>query len=131
MIGHSVRHTLSLLLAMLMLAHLGPASFAAETIKTQIAAVSLGAPIELRLQNKQRLRGARGEVSDSGFILVDSRGEGRQVAFDDIAFAKHFTKKSHTKRNILIAVGIEVAVTVVLGVLAARSFAHGWSVGLN
>ena len=124
MIGQSVRHTLSLLLAMLMLAHLGPASFAAENIRTQIVAAPLGAPIELRLKNKQRLRGARGEVSDSGFILVDSRGEGRQVAFDDIAFAKHFTKKSHTKRNILIAVGIGVGVTVVLAEVAARSLAH-------
>jgi hypothetical protein len=103
---------------MLMLGHLGPASFAAETIRTQIAAAPLGAPIELRLRNKQMLRGARGEVSDSAFTLLDSRGGGRQIAFDDVASVKHFTKKSHTKRNILIAVGIGAGVYLLVPVVA-------------
>jgi hypothetical protein len=125
MLGHSIRHTLSLLLAMLMLGHLSPSSFAAENIRTQIAAAPLGTPIEVRLTNKQTLRGARGEVSDSGFTLLDSRRGGRHVAFDDIAFAKQFTKRSHPKRNILIGVGIGVGVMVVLGVVvAARGLAH-------
>lgn len=125
MLLHSVRHTLSLLLAMLMLAHLSPASFAAENMRTQIAAVPLGAPIELRLKNKQTLRGARGEVSDSGFTLLDSRGGGRQIAIDDVSSVKHSTKKSHTMRNILIGVGIGAGVFIVLpGILIAALIAH-------
>src|SRR4051812_30732793 len=106
-----MRHILSLILTMIMLAHSGQASFAAENIRSQITAEPVGAAIELRLKNKQHLRGARGEVSDSGFMLVDSRGESRQIAFADIASIKHF-KKSHAKRNIFIGAGIGFGLVV-------------------
>jgi hypothetical protein len=112
-LGPPMRHTVSLALALLMLTHLCPRSFGAENVTTQITSMPLGTNIELRLKNKQTLRGARGEVSDSGFTLVDSRGGGSQIAFDDITSVKQSTKKSHTTRNILIGVGIGVGVAFV------------------
>ena len=97
--------------------HLVPAAFGEENVASQIAAMPTGAQIELRLKNKQRIRGARGPVSSTGFTLVDARTGDRQIAFDDVASVKQLaTKKSHTTRNILIVVGIGVAA---LGITAA------------
>ena len=78
------------------------------SIRTQIVGMPVGASIELRLKDKQKLRGARGAASDSSFTLVDARSGERQIAFDDVASVKQFKAKSHTGRNILIGVGIGV-----------------------
>jgi len=79
----------------------------------------LGASIELRLKDKQKLRVSRGAVSDSGFTLVDARSGERQVSFNDVASVKQVHAKSHTGRNILIGVGIGVgAVAIVIVALA-------------
>ena len=91
---------------------------------TQIASMPLGTNIELRLKNTQKLRGARGEVSDSVFTLVDSSGGGRQIAFDDVTSVKQFTKKSHTTRNILIGVGIGFG-AIALVVVVAKATGAG------
>ncbi len=47
-----------------------PATFAAETMKSQFTRMPTGVDIEVRLKSKHKLRGARGEASDSGFTLV-------------------------------------------------------------
>ena len=79
------------------------------SIRTQIVGMPVGTNIELRLKDKQKLRGARGAASDSSFTLIDARSGERQVAFDDVASVKQFKTKSHTGRNILIGIGIGVA----------------------
>jgi hypothetical protein len=86
-------------------------------VTTQIVGMPLGAHIELRLKNKQKVRGARGAVSTTSFALVDSHAGERQIAFDDVVSVKLFTPKSHTMRNILIGVGITL---VVLGIIGSR-----------
>ena len=80
----------------------------------------LGAGIELRLKDKQKLpRRERGVVSDSGFTLVYARSGERQVSFDDVASVRRVNTKSHTGRNILIGVAIGVgAVAIVIVALA-------------
>ena len=79
----------------------------------------VGASIELRLKDRQKLRGARGTVSDSGLTLVDTRSGERQIAFDEVSSVKQVKAKSHTGRNILIGVGIGVgAVAIVIVALA-------------
>ena len=96
----------------------------ADSVRTQILAISLGTRIELRLKNEQKISGTRGVVSDSGFTLVDVTGE-RQIAFDDVTTVKQL--KSHTKRNILIGAGIALAaVAAVLVTLALRSRFSGY-----
>ena len=102
-----------------MLTCLASAAPDAATIKTEIVGMPVGTSIEIRLKDQQKLRGARGAVSDSAFTLVDARSAERQIAFDDVASVKHFQAKSHTSRNILIGVGIGVgAVAIVIIALA-------------
>jgi hypothetical protein len=109
-----MRQTLSIALAFLMLTRLAPAD--TSTVTSQITAMSLGTNIELRLKNKEKLHGARGDVSGAGFTLVVPAGD-RQIAFDDVASVKLYVHKSHTTRNILIGVGIGLAaVAIWLGI---------------
>jgi hypothetical protein len=115
-----VRQTLSLALVLLMLTQLGPVVFGAQDVASQITSMPLGANIELRLKNQQRLRGARGAVSASGFILVDARAGENTIAFDDVLSAKLFKAKSHTTRNILIGVGIGLAGVAIAGAVILR-----------
>lgn len=100
------RQMVSLILTFGMLASLITAAPDAATVQTQIAAMSVGTNIELRLKNKEKLRGARGNASESGFTLVSQKSADREVAFNDIASVKLYVVKSHTTRNILIGVGI-------------------------
>jgi len=113
-----MQKTISLAVMLLMLTHLPPAAFGAESVASQINEMPAGATIELRLKNKQLMRGTRGQVSNSGFTLVDARAGERQIAFDDVASVKQLPRKSHLTRNILIGVGIGVAALgITIGVL--------------
>jgi hypothetical protein len=107
-----MRQFLSVILALTILARLVEADTPA--IAAQIAAIPLGARIELRTKTNEKLRGSKGAASDTGFTLVNPAAD-RQIAFDDVASVKLY--KSHTTRNVLIIVGIGVVVTV--GILAA------------
>ena len=64
-----MRHVLSLVLAVEILTRLAVAGPDAPSVKTQIVGMSVGTNIELRLKNKQKMRGARGSVSSTGFML--------------------------------------------------------------
>ncbi len=108
-----MRQFVSVILALTILARVLDAD--APAIAAQIAAIPLGARIELRTKTNERLRGSKGAASDTGFILVNPSTADRQIAFDDVASVKLY--KSHTTRNVLIIVGIGVVVTV--GILAA------------
>jgi hypothetical protein len=107
-----MRQALALALVLLMVMHLGPAAFGADNVTSQIAGIPTGANIEVRLKNKQTLRGTRGAVSSSGFTLLNPSAGDRQLAFDDVTSIKPLSKKSHTTRNVLIVVGIGVVVAV-------------------
>jgi hypothetical protein len=80
----------------------------AAGVTTQITGMSLGTNIEIRLKDNQKLQGARGALTTTGFALVNARAAEQQIAFDDVASVRLFTAKSHTMRNILIGVGIAV-----------------------
>jgi hypothetical protein len=100
-----------------MITRLGSAFVDPVTVKTQVLGMPLGTNIEIRLKNNQIVRGARGEGSDSGFMLVGARGGDRQIAFENVVSVKRFTQKSHTGRHILIGVGITL---LVLGIIGSR-----------
>jgi hypothetical protein len=111
-----LRQTLSLILTLGML----PCCVKADTpaVNAQIAGMALGTNIELRLKNKEKLRGARGTASDTGFTLVNPTAGDRQIAFNDVASVKPYIIKTHTSRNILIGVGI--ALFVALGIIGSH-----------
>ena len=111
-----MRKTLSLASMFLLGMQLFPAASGADDVVSQIAAMPAGTKIEVRLKNKQTLRGTTGPVSNSEFTLVDARGGERQIAFDDVASVQEIRAKSHLRRNILIGIGVGVAA---LGITAA------------
>src|ERR1700689_5409159 len=86
--GEHMRQVLCIALVLLMMAHLGPTAFGADNVTSQIAGIPMGANIEVRLNNKQTLRGTRGEGSISGFTLLNPGTGNRQLAFDDVTSAK-------------------------------------------
>ncbi len=112
-----MRKALSAVLALGVLIQVAGASPDASSVTTQISGMPLGTNIELRLKNKQKIHGARGAVSATGFALVDSHAAEQQIAFDDVASVKLYAAKKHTTRNILIGVGITL---VVLGIIGSR-----------
>lgn len=113
-----MRQALSILLTLALL----PRFAAADTpsVTQQIAAIPQGAAIELHLKNKEKLRGTKGAVSETGFTLITAPAD-RQIAFADVASVK--LHKSHTTRNVLIIVGIGVVATV--GIIAAVALRCG------
>ena len=117
-----MRQTLSFALVLLMLTQLGPVAFGADSVTIQITGMPAGTKIEVRLKNKQRLQGTRGEVSDSGFTLLNPGTVDRKITFDEVTSVKPLTTKSHTKRNVLIGVGIGV---VVAAAVFAAVVVHG------
>jgi hypothetical protein len=117
-----MRQVLSLLLVWLLVMQLGPAAFGADDVSGQITGMPAGTSIEVRLKDKQTLRGTRGDVAGSGFTLLSPGGGDRQIAFGDVASVKQLNKKSHTTRNVLIVVGI--GIVVVVAVFAAYVKTH-------
>lgn len=104
-----MRQALSFILTLAIVTRFASAVPDTATITTKIAGMPMGANVEVRLKDKQKLRGSRGAVSNTGFMLVDARGAERTVAFDDVASVKQVSAKSHTTRNVLIIAGIGVA----------------------
>lgn len=91
-----------------------------KDVRAEVLGMPIGTGVEVRLKNKQKVRGARGAVSESGFTLVDPKAGERPVAFDDVASVKRVDQKSHTARNILIGVGIGVGAVAVLMITLAH-----------
>ena len=83
-----MRQLLSLVLVSTMLARLASGAPDTDSVKAQIASMSSGTKIELRLKNNEKMRGTRGPVSGSGFTLVDGHNGERQIAFDDVVSVK-------------------------------------------
>lgn len=108
-----MRHALSVFLALLMVARLAPAAPDTASVTAQITSIPLGSTIELRLKNKQKLRGTRGALSTTGFAFAEAGAGERQIAFADVVSVKQNMTKSHTTRNILIGVGIGLAAAVI------------------
>jgi hypothetical protein len=109
-----MRQVLSVILTFAIVARLAPASPDTARVTAQIVAMPLGANIELRLKTKQKIRGSRGAVSNTGFALVDAHAAEQQIAFDDVVWVKEFSGKSHTTRNVVIIVGVAAVATIAI-----------------
>jgi hypothetical protein len=117
-----MRQALSLLLVSAIFGQLATAGPDAPDVKAQIVGMPLGVNIELRLKSREKLRGARGAVTDSGFTLLGQSAGDRQIAFDDVASVKLYTHKSHAVVYILAGVGIAaVAVGITVAVLLSHA----------
>jgi len=91
-------------------------SKAKPTLKEQVGQIPAGSQVEVRLLNKERLRGRLGEVSDDGFtvqIAQANRIETRKVAFGDVKSVK-VMGNNDKKRGILIGVAAAFGILLVL-----------------
>jgi len=89
------------------------------TLKEQVIQIPTGAQVEVRLLNKERLRGRLGDISDEGFsvlIAQENRIETRQVAFGDVKSVKEIRKQR-------TALYVFLGVAMTLGLLLAVGYA--------
>jgi hypothetical protein len=80
-----------------------------ESLKAQLIEIPTGSIVQVKLQNKQRMRGKIGAVTDAGFELQTLR-EGR-IATETLAFPQ--VKSVRLQGN-----GMSTAAKVTLGALA-------------
>ena len=100
-------------------ANSAPAS-KAQTIKEQAVQIPAGSKVEVRLTNKEKLKGRLGAVSDEGIVLKSikaDRTEERKITFAEMTSIK--AVKGLSKAAIGLLVGIGVLVIVVLAADAA------------
>ena len=94
------------------------------SMKSQIQALGPNSLVEVRLFDGSKLRGWIGTISENNFELRLGKVklESRSLGFDQVRSVKpaKSLKPSHTGRNILIGVGIAVAVIGLAIVIAAK-----------
>ncbi len=84
-------------------------------LKEQVFQIPAGSQVEVRLLNKERLRGRLGEVSEEGFTVQIAQGnqiDTRKVAFGDVKSVKVIDKEKG--KHIFLGVGIAVGTLLVL-----------------
>jgi TRAP-type mannitol/chloroaromatic compound transport system substrate-binding protein len=87
------------------------------TLKEQIIQIPTGVQVEVRLLNKERLRGRLGEVSDEGFSVQIAKGnqiETRKVAFSDVKSVKEIRKR-HTAAYVFLGVAMTLGLLLAVG----------------
>jgi hypothetical protein len=94
-------------------------------LKQQLTLLRAGSIVEVKLINKQKIRGRLGLVSDSGFEVQHARDNHvvtESLAFDAVRSVKETGKGMHFAWKVLIGTGIVFAVLVVIGaVMCATS----------
>lgn len=91
-----------------------------RTVAARVAQIPRGTEIEVRLFNKEKLRGRLGEVSVRGFTLLIATGnriDERSITFDGVKYIKVI--RPHRPRGPalpLMVAGVVVAVVVLLAV---------------
>jgi hypothetical protein len=98
------------------------------TLKEQVIQIPAGAQVEVRLLNKERLRGRLGNISDEGFTVQIAQGnriETRTVAFGEVKSVKEI-RKQHTTKYVFIGVAMTLGLLLAVGYVidAARGGRH-------
>lgn len=81
----------------------------------QVAKIAVGSEIEVRLLNKEKLRGRLGEVSDTGFILLIPTGTAstkRNLAFDEVKSVR--VVSTHRPTGLAFSVGVAAVIVAVI-----------------
>jgi len=132
----SMRQLLSILLVVILCATSTYAAKPSASIPAQVAQkptlqekvlvdIPPGSRVQVRLKNKEKLRGLLGEVSNEGFVLQYARGnqiEKRIIGFDEVESIKVIKVKEggrawRVAKWILMAGGIYIVVLIMLASL--------------
>ena len=87
------------------------------TLKEQVIQIPTGAQVEVRLLNKERVRGRLGDISDEGFSVLIAKGnqiETRQVAFGDVKSVKE-VRKQRTALYVFLGVAMTLGLLLAVG----------------
>jgi len=98
-------------------------SKAKPTVKERILEIPSGTIVEVRLLNKQKLRGRLGEITDEGIALQTAQGnkiETRKIAFNDLKSFKRVQESKAGRTVGWAVVGVLAGLGVVALVFAAR-----------
>ena len=93
-----------------------PSASKKRTPKEQVIQIPTGAQVEVRLLNKERLRGRLGDISDEGFTVLiaqENRIETRQVVFSDVKSVKEIRKQ---RTALYVFLGVAMTLGLLLGV---------------
>ena len=98
-----------------------------QALKAQLIEIPTGSVIEVKLRNKQKLRGKLGELRDDAFDLQTLR-DGNiatvPVSLSDVKVVKVQGKGMSTPMKIVVGTLIGAGVLMVIGLIAAA--ANGW-----
>jgi hypothetical protein len=126
-------HTAVLSIALLLWAGLAQSGWAQppkpreQVLKEQLVEIPAGSIVEVKLENKQKLRGKLGAVSDAGFELQsvrDGKISTSNVAINEVRSIKAKDKGMATGWKIGLGVLAGIGAFVVILVVAAA--ANGW-----
>lgn len=100
---------------------------AAQTLKERLLEIPPGTLVEVRLMNREKLKGRLGEASDEGFTLQTAKRnkiETRKIAFDELKSIKTLEGKGTGKTAGYIILGGLAGIGVLFLILLA-AYAHG------
>jgi hypothetical protein len=92
-----------------------------STLKQRMLEVPPGTMIEVRLLNKQKIRGRLGELTDEGFSLTTAQGEKistQKIAFTEVKSFKKVEggKGGHVVLYALAGIGVALLVVFILAI---------------
>jgi len=99
-----------------------------QALKGQLIEIPAGSVVEVSLQNKQKLRGKLGAVSDAGFevqTLRDGKISSLNLKFDEVKSVKLRGKGMSTGAKIALGILAGLGVLVVIGLIAAAATGFG------
>ncbi len=102
--------------AMATSAGMPPQATKKPTLQEKVLEIPLGSRVQVRLKNKEKLRGRLGEVSKEGFVVQYAKGnqiEERQIGFDEVKSLK-VNKGGTNIVKVLAAVGAGVGVVFLI-----------------
>ena len=132
-----MRKILSILLVVILSANVTYAAMATSagmppqatkkpTLQEKVLEIPLGSRVQVRLKNKEKLRGRLGEVSNEGFVVQYARGnqiEERKIGFDEVKSLK--VKKDGSNKTLLVLAAVGAGVGVFFLILFVALTASG------
>jgi hypothetical protein len=115
-----MRKIMGIMMAGLMLLAPMPVTAASGDLGHRVAAIPVGAMVEVRLQDNEKARGRRGDVTTDALVLQPAPGGTaveRRIALADVRSVREI--KSHTGRHVLtgLVIGLVAGAAVFYGVL--------------
>jgi hypothetical protein len=90
------------------------------TVKERILEIPPGTMVEAKLQNKQKIRGRLGEVTNEGFSLTSAQGNKIVTAFSEVKSVKKAGGKGDRIVGYVVLGVVAVVVIVIVGAVAGK-----------